>query len=248
MTDGSLIAVRETHPVEGEAVNELVTIGADGTVDVIASGCDFYSTPRLSPDGTRLAWIEWDHPNMPWDGTRLVVADAANPDDRTVIAGGDDESIVQPEWAPDGTLVFASDRTGWWNLYRYDGAETAPILEMEAEFAGPAWVFGESWYGFLSDGRIATSFYDNGQKRIRDHRCRRCARADRISDSRTTAITSSPTATNASGLSAPGPTNRRRSSSSTLPRERSSIVRSNPSIVDAGYVAEPRVVSFPDDR
>ncbi len=77
LSSGSLIAVRETHPAEGEAVNELVTIGADGTVDVIASGCDFYSTPRLSPDGAQLAWIEWDHPNMPWDGTRLVVADAA---------------------------------------------------------------------------------------------------------------------------------------------------------------------------
>ncbi|MGB5656319.1 MAG: S9 family peptidase, partial [Acidimicrobiia bacterium] len=129
--DGSLIAVRESHPAEGEAVNELVLIRTDGTVDVIASGSDFYSTPRLSPDNTRLAWIEWDHPNMPWDGTRLVVADVESTAACTVVAGGDDESIVQPEWAPDGTLVFASDRTGWWNLYRYDGLETMPILEME---------------------------------------------------------------------------------------------------------------------
>ena len=244
LTDGSLIAVRETHPVEGEAVNELVTIGADGTVDVIASGCDFYSTPRLCPDRARLAWVEWDHPNMPWDGTRLVVADAANPDDRTVIAGGDNESIVQPEWAPDGTLVFASDRTGWWNLYRYDGSETAPVLEMEEEFAGPAWVFGMSWYGFLSGGRIAASFYDNGRSRfgiidangvleqidlgfsdygyhlITDGEQRAWfvgARPDKPS-----AIVEFDAVSGAT-----------------------SIVRSNPSIVDAGYVAKPRVVSFP---
>ena len=244
LTDGSLIAVRESHPAEGEAVNELVAIGADGTEDVIATGCDFYSTPRLSPDGTQLAWIEWDHPNMPWDGTRLVVADVANPEARAVVAGGDDESIVQPEWAADGTLVFASDRTGWWNLYRYDGAETAPVLEMDVEFAGPAWVFGESWYGFLSDGRIATAFCESGRcgfgiidaagvlERTElgftdygyhvvtdgDHRVWFVgARPDKPF-----AIVEFDAVSGAT-----------------------SLVRSNPPIVDAGYVAEPRVVSFP---
>lgn len=242
--DGSLIAVRESHPAEGEAVNELVLIRTDGTVDVIASGSDFYSTPRLSPDNTRLAWIEWDHPNMPWDGTRLVVADVESTAACTVVAGGDDESIVQPEWAPDGTLVFASDRTGWWNLYRYDGLETMPILEMEAEFAGPAWVFGESWYGFLSDGRIATSFYDNGRsglgiidavgvlERIELGFTDYGYHVITDGDQRVWFVgarTDKPSAIVAFDA-ASGAT---------------SIVRSNPSIVDAGYVKEPRVISFP---
>lgn len=241
---GSLIAVRETHPAEGEAINELVSVGSEGDVEVIASGCDFYSTPRLSPDGTRLAWVEWDHPNMPWDGTRLVVADVANPDDRTVIAGGDDESIVQPEWAPDGTLVFASDRTGWWNLYRYNSAEVAPILRMEAEFAGPAWVFGESWYGFLSDGRIATSFYDNGQNGFgiidadgvleqielgfSDYGYHVITDGDQrvwFVGARPDELTAIVEFSAASGAV--------------------TLVQSNPLIVDAGYVTEPRVISFP---
>ena len=244
LSDGSLIAVRESHPAEGEAVNELVLIRTDGTVDVIASGSDFYSTPRLSPDNTRLAWIEWDHPNMPWDGTRLVVADVESTAACTVVAGGDDESIVQPEWAPDGTLVFASDRTGWWNLYRYDGLETMPILEMEAEFAGPAWVFGESWYGFLSDGRIATSFYDNGRsglgiidavgvlERIELGFTDYGYHVITDGDQRVWFVgarTDKPSAIVAFDA-ASGAT---------------SIVRSNPSIVDAGYVEEPRVISFP---
>jgi dipeptidyl aminopeptidase/acylaminoacyl peptidase len=164
--DGSIICVRESHPSEGEATNELVRIDAHGGATVIASGSDFYSSPRISPDGKQLAWIEWSHPNMPWDGTRLVVADAADPADRAVVAGGPDESIVQPEWTPDGSLLFVSDRTGWWNLYRSEGGTTIPIIEMEAEFAGPAWVFGMSWYGVLSGGRIVAAFWENGEQHL----------------------------------------------------------------------------------
>jgi dipeptidyl aminopeptidase/acylaminoacyl peptidase len=244
LTDGSLIAVRETHSTEGEAINELVAVRSEDDVEVIASGCDFYSTPRLSPDGTRLAWVEWDHPNMPWDGTRLVVADVANPDDRTVIAGGDDESIVQPEWAPDGTLVFASDRTGWWNLYRYDSAEMAPILQMDAEFAGPAWVFGESWYGFLSDGRIATSFYDNGQNRfgIIDADGVLGQIALGFSDYGYHVITDGDQRVWFIGARPDEPSAIVEFSAAS---GAVSLVQSNPSIVDADYVTEPRVVSFP---
>jgi dipeptidyl aminopeptidase/acylaminoacyl peptidase len=244
LTDGSLIAVRESHPVEGEAVNELVMVGSEDAVDVIASGCDFYSTPRVSPDGTKLAWIEWDHPNMPWDGTRLVVADAVNPEDRVVIAGGSDESVVQPEWAPDGTLVFASDHTGWWNLYRYDGAATAPILEMDAEFAGPAWVFGESWYGFLSEGRIATSYYEKGRN------CFGIIDAGGVlepvelgfSDYGYHLITDGDQRVWFVGA-------RTNKASAIVEFDASSgevsLVRSNPSIVDDAYAAKAEVITFP---
>jgi len=163
---GLILCIREIHPEHGEAINDLVAVDSGGVATVVASGADFYSSPRVSPDGTRFAWIEWDHPNMPWDGTRLVVAAAADPADRVVAAGGPDESIVQPEWAPDGTLVFASDRTGWWNLHRYDGESTVAVYPVEAEFAGPAWVFGMSWYGFLSEGRIAAAFWEGGVHRL----------------------------------------------------------------------------------
>ncbi|MEN8114581.1 MAG: S9 family peptidase, partial [Actinomycetota bacterium] len=114
--DGSIICVRESHAEEGEAINQLVRVESDGAVAVVASGSDFYSSPRLSPNGALLAWVEWNHPNMPWDGTRLVLASASDTSQCAVVSGGPSESIVQPEWAPDGTLVFASDRSGWWNL------------------------------------------------------------------------------------------------------------------------------------
>jgi len=162
LPDGSLVCVRETHPPYGEAINELISIDPDGAITIVASGADFYSSPRVSPGGDRLAWIEWDHPNMPWDGTRLVTAPVADTTERIVVAGGPEESIVQPEWAPDGSLVFVSDRTGWWNLYRFAGRSVKPVHPMEAEFGGPAWLFGFTWYGFLSGGRIAATFWESG--------------------------------------------------------------------------------------
>jgi len=244
MADGTLLAVRETHPVEGEAVNELVAIGADGAPTVIATGSDFYTSPRVSPDGTRLAWIEWDHPNMPWDGTRLVVADAGNPTERSVVAGGDDESVVQPEWDTDGSLVFVSDRTGWWNLYRFDGEKTSPIVAMDAEFAGPVWVFGSSWYGFLSEGRIAAVITENGTQRLgiiaRDGTV---AHADldyssygyhliTDGDHRVWFIAAHPHR----------PTALVEFDADT---GQSATVRSNPSGVDAAYATDPRLISFP---
>ncbi len=153
-------AVREDHEGSGEAVNTIVTIPLDGgDPRVLVKGADFVSSPRLSPDGTRLAWLEWDHPDMPWDATRLQVA-TFEPDgtlgEAALAAGGPDESIVQPEWSPDGTLHLISDRSGWWNLYRIvDGPRLEPIAATDAEFADPAWIFDRSSYGFLADGAIA---------------------------------------------------------------------------------------------
>ncbi|MFJ6738589.1 prolyl oligopeptidase family serine peptidase [Streptomyces sp. NPDC091279] len=114
----------------------------------------FVTGARLSPDGRRAAWIAWDHPRMPWDGTDLLVADIH--DDGTfgsprTVAGGPEESVPQAEWAPDGSLLYASDRTGWWNLYR-DGT---PLCPREEEFAGPLWTLGQRWFAPLADGRIA---------------------------------------------------------------------------------------------
>ncbi|MEU3894948.1 prolyl oligopeptidase family serine peptidase [Streptomyces sp. NPDC045251] len=114
----------------------------------------FVTGPRLSPDGRRAAWLAWDHPRMPWDGTELIVADIG-PDgtfqDARTVAGGPEESIAQVDWAPDGTLLYASDRTGWWNLYR-DGQ---PLCAREEEFGGPLWKLGQRWFAPLDSGLIA---------------------------------------------------------------------------------------------
>ncbi len=153
--DGHVLCVRESHESGAdEAVNEIVTFPlAGGAVEVIASGHDFYAAPRVGPDGTRLAWLTWDHPRMPWDGTELWTATRDGSDEQRV-AGGPEESIVNPEWSPDGELHWISDRSGWWNLYR-DGVALHPA---EAEFAMPLWVFGQASYAFLADGRIACAW------------------------------------------------------------------------------------------
>jgi dipeptidyl aminopeptidase/acylaminoacyl peptidase len=170
-TGRTIVCVRERHDGVNEAVNELVTFPADGSgaPRVIASGRDFYSFPRVSPDGTQIAWTEWDHPNMPWDDVELLLAnldaDGAVSNVRK-IAGGKNESIFQPEWSPDGVLHFVSDRTGWWNLYRLDGETTTPLAPMEAEFGTTQWVFGMSQFAFLSGGRIACVYVQNGEEAL----------------------------------------------------------------------------------
>jgi dipeptidyl aminopeptidase/acylaminoacyl peptidase len=164
---GRLICVREDHTAAGrEPANTLVSIPLDGGAGrVLISGSDFYSTPRLSPDGSRLAWLAWNHPNMPWDGTELWVTDLG-PDGNLGraerVAGGPAESVFQPEWSPDGTLHFVSDRTGWWNLYRYRGGAVEPLCPMEAEVGRPQWVCGMSTYAFGRDGRIFCAYNQRG--------------------------------------------------------------------------------------
>src|SRR5882672_3216295 len=121
-----MICVREDHSAPGrEAAGAIVGIplsGAGAHV-TITGGADFYSSPRLNPEGSRLAWLQWNHPNMPWDGTELWVADVSDTGslyNAQKVAGGLTESIFQPEWSPSGQLYFIGDRTGWWNLYRWN--------------------------------------------------------------------------------------------------------------------------------
>ena len=171
---GRMVCVREDHAVERrEAVNTLVGLDLDkgGPGDVLVSGSDFYSSPRLSPDGSRLAWLAWDHPSMPWDGTELWVGDLAEDGsvgDAQQVAGADDESIFQPEWSPSGVLHFVSDRTGWWNLYRWQSGRVEPLHEMEAEFGVPQWAFGASTYGFASEQRVICAYNQQGTWYIAD--------------------------------------------------------------------------------
>jgi dipeptidyl aminopeptidase/acylaminoacyl peptidase len=161
-----LIAVCEDHTSGGEPANRIVAIDLNsGRVTTLVEGADFYSTARLSPDGRRLSWLAWNHPNMPWDDTELYVAEFAEDDSLDsprLVAGEGDESIFQPAWAPDGTLYFVSDRTDWWNLYAEREGKITAVLPMEAEFGVPQWVFGMSTYGFEPDGRIAARFTQGG--------------------------------------------------------------------------------------
>ena len=158
------IGVREDHTGEGEAVNTIVAIDLDepGTSPgrVLAGGHDFFSSARLSPDASRMVWLAWDHPNMPWNGTTLYLADIGAdgaPARIRVIAGGVAESVFQPEWSPNGDeVIFVSDRTGWWNLYAYELATgtTRSLCPMQAEFGMPQWNFGMSTYAFAGARRI----------------------------------------------------------------------------------------------
>jgi dipeptidyl aminopeptidase/acylaminoacyl peptidase len=175
--DRALVCVRERDVEGGEPANEIVSLPLDGSGDpqVLASGRDFYSFPRISHDGAWLAWTCWDHPNMPWDGTELWVAPLSDSGEERLVAGGAEESIFQPEWGPDGHLHFASDRDGWWNLYRahdpgaqLSGEEGALIqlTEEQADFAHPQWLFGGATYGFLESGAIACVRCERGEERL----------------------------------------------------------------------------------
>jgi dipeptidyl aminopeptidase/acylaminoacyl peptidase len=164
-----LICVREDHTGAGEPTNTIVAvetgqINPDGG-KVLVSGSDFYAYPRLSPDGSQLSWISWNHPNMPWDGTELWVADLqadgtlAEPQ---LVAGGLQESVFQPEWSPDGVLYFVSDPKGWWNLYRWRNGQVEPVCEKSAEFGLPLWVFGMATYGFESSDSLICTYVEAG--------------------------------------------------------------------------------------
>jgi dipeptidyl aminopeptidase/acylaminoacyl peptidase len=163
-----LICVREDHRAnENAPVNELVAIPlAGGESRVLVSGNDFYSSPRLSPDGSHLVWLTWNHPNMPWDGCELWVGECARDGSLTNqrrVAGGLTESIFQPEWSPDGRLYFVSDRSGWWNIYREVHTGTVEcVLEMKAEFGAPQWIFGLATYAFESKDRIVCAYVERG--------------------------------------------------------------------------------------
>ncbi len=197
-TRGRLLCVREDHTKDGEPTSAIVAVGLEGgkgarsakgakgagaksaggaSVQVLVSGADFYSDPIISPDGRSLAWLQWNHPNMPWDGTELWTA-ALEADGtlgpKEIVAGSDDESIFQPEWSPDGVLHFVSDRTGWWNLYRRRGPTSregsvaaGPVIEplrpMSAEFGKPQWAFSMVTYAFASPTRIVATYSEAGR-------------------------------------------------------------------------------------
>ncbi|MGK7379718.1 S9 family peptidase [Planococcus sp. 1R117A] len=164
---GRLYWIREDHTNSSiYAETAIVVMDLDGSNErIVLSGNDFYSNPRISPDFKQLAYLTWNHPNMPWDDTQLWLADLnedGSVSNARMVAGGSNESIIQPVWSPGGVLYFLSDRSNWWNIMRLNGSEAEPVCPMEAEFGGPSWVFGEADYGFLNESTILAAYAQSG--------------------------------------------------------------------------------------
>jgi len=250
---GRMICVREDHTVAGrEATNTIVSLGLDGGDggQVLVSGNDFYSSPRLSPDGSRLAWLTWNHPNMPWDGTELWVgglkADGSLGRIERV-AGGARESIFQPEWSPEGVLHFVSDRTGWWNLYRWRDGCIDPLVEIEAEFGMPQWVFGMSTYAFESAGRIICTYTQQGTYRLASLDTT-TGKLDLIETSYTQ-IWELRAAPGRVVFSAGSPTEPASIVQLGLATQEIEVLRRSSRIaIDAGYLSIPRAIEFPTEH
>ena len=257
-----LVCVQENHSDEAEIVNSVVAIQMDtsdetiSSPEVLISGSDFYSSPRVSPDGSRLCWLSWNHPNMPWDGTELWVGELDREGrvaKKRLVAGGIDESICQPEWAPDGRLYFVSDRSGWWNLYLWneqpDLEDCERILPMEAEFARPQWVFGSNCYGFVSAHRAICAVNRKGVWGLLDVDLENgnCTELDiggysamDRSDLRTSA---DQVYFEAGGPTEPSALLRLDLASGQL----SLIQRSSTTSVDTGYLSQPETIEFPTE-
>jgi dipeptidyl aminopeptidase/acylaminoacyl peptidase len=169
---GRLYAVREDHTTgASEAVNSIVSIDWKGEREpiTVVAGNDFYSSPNLSPDGKRVAWTTWNHPNMPWDGSELWIGELDRDGHVTSsrkIAGGESESVLQPEWSPTGELYFVSDRSDWWNLYRARGEGDEPVCRKAAEFGAPQWVFGMRFYAFAGPDEIVCLYSEPGGTKL----------------------------------------------------------------------------------
>jgi len=252
-----MICVREDHRIAGQgAINTLVSLNPEGDSEggqVLVSGNDFYASPRLSPDLSRLAWLTWNHPNMPWDGTELWVGEVNA--DGTLgqserVAGGPEESIFQPEWSPDGVLHFVSDRTGWWNLYRWKDSRVEPLCEMEAEFGQPQWAFGLSTYGFESASRIICADTERGTSKLAslDTTTRQLQLIEtpyskidylQVSPGRAVFVAGSPT--EMSAVVQLDLATRQPASSIDVLRRSSEVT------VDPGYISIPRAIEFPTE-
>ena len=249
---GRMICVREDHSSGREAVNTVVGVDLTGVHqnDILAVGNDFYSSPCLSPDGSRLAWLTWNHPNMPWDGTELWLGeleDDGSVSAKKLVAGGVDESIFQPEWSPDGVLHFVSDRSGWWNLYRWRNERVEPLAEMEAEFGRPGWIFGVTTYAFESAGRIVCAIGQRGKWQLAS--LEPGSRGPRIIETPYTDTTGLRAAPGRVVFLAGSPTQELSVVQLDVASSRIEVLRSSSNVaMDARYLSRPEPIEFPTEK
>jgi dipeptidyl aminopeptidase/acylaminoacyl peptidase len=256
-----LLAVRERHDepdVPSTVVNDVVVIATDGSREprTIVSGRDFYSFVTIAPGGNRVCWVSWDHPNMPWDGTELwegeLDVDGASVREPRLVAGGPSESVTQPAYAPDGTLLFVSDRTGWWNLYAAVAGDEPgrPLAPMDAEFGVPDFVFGLSSYAPLTSGAVLATWRQGGLNHLGI--LRTGSRTFEVVDAGFTHVSQLRTDDGSSALAVAG--------SGSVPP---SVVRLNPTpsgdieveilrrsrtdVADAAYLSAPEAIDFPTE-
>ena len=247
-----LICVREDHRADAQQpANELVAVPKPGGESIVlVSGNDFYSFPRISPDGSRLAWLAWNHPNMPWDGCEVWVGEFATDGslvNQRTITGGLTESIFQPEWSPDGQLYFVSDASGWWNIYRAVPNGVENVCGMKAEFGAPQWVFGMSSYAFVSADQIVCAFVEKGIWHLGQINTQK-GELRRIETSYT----------EISAVHASGNRVVFRAGSPTQPlsiidfdlttRAPNVLQRTNRIQVDGGYISQPELIEFPTEN
>ena len=249
---GRLVCVREDHRAGHEAVNTIAAVDVAGLHqgDVLVAGNDFYSSPRLSPDGSRLAWLTWNHPNMPWDGTELWVGtleDDGSISGAKLVAGGLDESIFQPEWSPEGVLHFVSDRSGWWNLYRWRDGRVEPLVEMEAEFGRPQWIFGVPTYAFESAGRIVCAVGRRGTWQLVS--LETASGAWQPIETPYTEIMGLRAASGRAVFLAGAPTQEMSVVQLDLASSQAEVLRSSSDVeVDARYLSSPESIEFPTEK
>ncbi len=246
-----LIAVCEDHTTSNdEPANRIVAVSlANGNVTMLVDGDDFYSNPRISPNGRQLCWLSWNHPNMPWHGSELFVAPIAA--DGSLgkprkVAGGIDESIFQPSWSPDGTLYFVSDRTNWWNLYAERSGQVVPVLAMDAEFGVPQWVFGMTTYGFRADGAIVVRCTHGGKWSVLEIDPN--SGAQRTVELPYSNVSSIDVAGNAAYVIAGSPTEMESLFQIDLSTGETQVIRrSSPIKPDRAYTSVPEAIEFPTD-
>lgn len=250
-----IIAVHENHRGEHDVQNSIVAIPLNDPSKLVtlADGYDFYSSPRLSPDGKYLIWFCWNNPNMPWDETELWIGEFNQGStveliNKKKLFGKTNESIIQPNWSPDGKFIyFVSDQSNWWNIYRshLDGQSVEHIYDMEAEFGGPAWQFGSSYYDFDSNGNLIVCYWTNGIARL--------ARID-VSSKKLTPLPSTEIFTDIRSLHVHGDHAYFIGSSSTKPTEVvdynfekdtfQSLCSAANAPIDARYLSVPEMVTF----
>lgn len=244
-----ILCICEDHSGDGqEPVNQIVAVADD--VKILVSGNDFYASPRLSPNGSQLAWMTWNHPNMPWDGTELWVAEVDTDGclgEALKVAGGLTESVFQPEWSPDGVLYFISDRTDWWNLYRWQNGKTEALCSKAAEFGLPQWGLAMTTYGFESAESLICSYTEDGIQ----HLARLHTQSLELSEIETPyshigglQVTSGFAAFVGGSVAQPGTLALLNLTTGTIEE----IRRSSDITIDPGYLSIPQVLEFPTEQ